>query len=70
MAFSLMNQPPEEALELCEGLIHDLNLLVQAAIQLLDAKLRHFDRTPLEMAATLRLEMPWHEGGTLPVKAK
>jgi LacI family transcriptional regulator len=65
---SMMNALPEEATEPCAGLIHDVNLLVQAAIQLLDAKLRHFDHAPLQMAATLRLEMPWHEGSTLPVR--
>ena len=52
------------------GMIQDNSLLVRAAIQLLDAKLRHFDHAPLQMAATLRLEMPWNEGTTLPVRKK
>jgi hypothetical protein len=50
------------------GLIIDTDNLTQTTIQILDAKLRHFDHAQLKMAATIRLEMPWNEGTTLPVR--
>ena len=67
---SLMREPTENSADPCSGLVHDIDSLVRAALQLLDAKLRHFDHLPLQLAATLRLEMPWHEGSTLPVRIR
>jgi DNA-binding LacI/PurR family transcriptional regulator len=54
----------------CAGFVLDVELLTGTAIQLLDAKLRHFDHSRLQMAATLRVELPWREGSTLPVRMK
>ena len=65
---SLMNSLPDGGAELCTGPVNDVNLLVQAAIQLLDAKLRHFDHAPLQMAATMRCA--WKCRGTRGVRCR
>jgi hypothetical protein len=63
--FILLEASEEEMGEKYTGFVFDVEMLIGAAIQLLDAKLRHFDHSRLQTAATLRVELPWREGNTL-----